>query len=55
MSAFGGKADINHYGSEGPLIAISGHLRIGKSMLEVIEERQTSRSGRRLRAALYVC
>ena len=23
MSTFGGKADINHYGSEGPLIAIS--------------------------------
>ena len=23
MSAFEGKADINHYGSEGPLIAIS--------------------------------
>ncbi len=25
MSAFGGKADVNHYGSEGPLLAISGH------------------------------
>ncbi len=25
MSAFGGKADVNHYASEGPLLAISGH------------------------------
>ena len=25
MSAFGGKADLIHYGSEGPLIATSGH------------------------------
>ncbi len=24
MSAFGAKADVNHYGSEGPLLAISG-------------------------------
>ncbi len=25
MSAFGGKADVNRYGSKGPLIARSGH------------------------------
>ncbi len=25
MSAFGAKADVNHYGSKGRLIAISGH------------------------------
>ena len=27
MSAFGGKADIIHYCSKGPLIAKSGHLQ----------------------------
>ena len=27
MSAFGGKADVNHYGSKGPLIAKSGHKK----------------------------
>ncbi len=30
MSAFGGKADVNHYASEGPLIAISGHKDEGR-------------------------
>ena len=25
MSAFGGKADVNHSTAEGPLLAISGH------------------------------
>jgi len=34
------------------LIAISGQLRTGKSMLGIMEKRQTSRSGPRLRAAL---
>ncbi len=29
MSAFGGKADLIHYGSEGPLIAISGRALVG--------------------------
>ncbi len=31
MSAFGGKADVNHYASEGPLIAISGHRGDGEA------------------------
>ncbi len=33
MSAFGGKADVIHHGSEGPLIAISG-LSAHKDILE---------------------
>jgi hypothetical protein len=29
MSAFGGKAEVNHYGPKGPLIARSGPFRDG--------------------------
>jgi len=31
MSAFGGKSDINHYTTKGPLLAISGHIDDGSS------------------------
>ncbi len=31
MSAFGGKADLNHSPAEGPLIAISGHWRANEN------------------------
>ncbi len=33
MSAFGGKADINHGLAEGPLIAISGHSKDTRPIL----------------------
>ena len=33
MSAFGGKADVNHQAGEGPLIAISGHDYLGLTQL----------------------
>ena len=31
MAAFGGKADINHYVAECPLLAISGHWRANEN------------------------
>ena len=49
---FWGKTDEFQGVTECLLLAISGHLRTGKSMLEIMEERQNSRSGRRLRATL---
>ncbi len=33
MSAFGGIADVNHYASERPLIAKSGHLLVRRVLL----------------------
>ena len=33
MSAFGGKADVNHSPAEGPLLAISGHLAASRNSL----------------------
>ena len=38
MSAFGGKADVNHQTPECPLIAISGHSRSDKTFIGRIEK-----------------
>jgi len=43
MSAFGGKADVNHSPAEGPLIAKSGHPGDGKKS-GIFPERATKDS-----------